>query len=239
MGVTSRVRHALPRADYKREEVVRRRTAEGAEREQRLSMRMETQEVQHKPAVIPRYKHLLDNWLEERATAELDSEPPVTEKFGEGQVHRHGHRGLLSVDLVSCMSNKTTTRDVYRKPAGDGVPHQGKREQMLQEFLYKKFSEESFDELNPPPPEPVKTSTTHRDYNAECFKPTPWLPTKDHDYRKEQPATFWSEHKHEVTGVSAIRTRDTPFKKSATFSTPISEYMDEPMPYTMENYPNL
>ncbi|XP_069482875.1 sperm-associated antigen 8 isoform X2 [Ambystoma mexicanum] len=200
---------------------------------------MEDQDLQEKPKPIPRYKHLLDNWLEERETAKLDGEPPVTDTYGEGRVHRHGHRGLLTTDMVSHMSDKTTTHDAYRKPVGDGELHKGKREQMMEHFLYKKFSKEAFDELNPAPHPPVKMSITHRDYLAGCFQSVPPPPTKDHDYRTEQPVTFWSENKHEVTGVSTIRTRDTPFKKSATFSTPISEYMDEPMPYTQENYPNL
>ena len=32
-------------------------------------------------------------------------------------------------------------------------------------------------------------------------------------------------------GVSQVRTKDTPFRKNATFSTPVEECMDTPKPY--------
>nr|XP_034956469.1 LOW QUALITY PROTEIN: sperm-associated antigen 8 [Zootoca vivipara] len=64
-------------------------------------------------------------------------------------------------------------------------------------------------------------------------------PHQPHDYRLEQPQTFWLEHCRQVPGVSNIRTGDTPFKKCATFTTPTTEYLDQPLPYGPENYPKL
>lgn len=56
------------------------------------------------------------------------------------------------------------------------------------------------------------------------------LVTQDHDVKTEQPATFWLERSEEVHGVSQVRTKDTPFRKNAAFSTPIDEYKDAPKP---------
>ncbi|XP_026540743.1 LOW QUALITY PROTEIN: sperm-associated antigen 8 [Notechis scutatus] len=53
-------------------------------------------------------------------------------------------------------------------------------------------------------------------------------PLQPHDYRLEQPQTFWLEHAQQVPGTSSIRTGDTPFRKCAMFTTPVSECLDQP-----------
>ncbi|XP_032094677.1 sperm-associated antigen 8 [Thamnophis elegans] len=91
-----------------------------------------------------------------------------------------------------------------------------------------------------PPPEPMESlSITHRDYRQEGFHSAPLPPTQPHDYRLEQPQTFWLEHARQVPGTSSIRTGDTPFRKCATFTTPLPECLDQPSLYSPENCPNL
>ncbi|KAJ6663022.1 hypothetical protein lerEdw1_010843 [Lerista edwardsae] len=56
-----------------------------------------------------------------------------------------------------------------------------------------------------------------------------------HDYRLEQPQTFWREYAQQVPGVSRDRTGDASFRKCALFTTPVSEYLDLPWPYNPES----
>ncbi|XP_030047730.1 sperm-associated antigen 8 [Microcaecilia unicolor] len=187
-----------------------------------------------------RTKCLLGNWVEERSTSALDSPPLSAEYISEGYFHRHGHPGLLTVELLSKMADLTTTHDTFRQPICDSTRRKGKREEIIERLLYNQICKETFKKFDPPAPKLMETeSTMHHDYKVEGFKFIPPPPTKEHDYRREQAVTFWTENVHKVTGVSNIRTRDTPFKKNATFTTPIEEYLDEPMPYSLENYPNM
>ncbi|XP_040190528.1 sperm-associated antigen 8-like [Rana temporaria] len=82
-------------------------------------------------------------------------------------------------------------------------------------------------------------STTQRDFLVDGFVPQTPLPTKSRDYWTDPAVTFWTENLRGVTGVSDVRSRDTPFKKSSAFSTPISQNLDQPVPYSLENYPNM
>ncbi|XP_040276597.1 sperm-associated antigen 8 [Bufo bufo] len=195
-----------------------------------------TELVQEQPRVSP---CLLRNWLEERAAVSLDSGPPgLTTK---GQVHRHGHKGILSTQLLANMAKSTTHQDSYRRPGSDNTrQHTGLREEKLKTLLYHKYSQDILEELVSPIEETkVTESTTRRDYQVEGFLAQAPTPSKRHDYRTEQAVTFWTDNMHGITGVSDIRTRDSPFKRSSAFTTPISHYLDQPAPHTMENYPNM
>ncbi|XP_041087354.1 sperm associated antigen 8 [Polyodon spathula] len=183
-------------------------------------------------------KCLLYNWVEERATGPLDNDGSQIDR-SEAILHKQGHRGILSVDLLCEVTDRTTTRESYTVPKGLGVRQRGMKEELLEKYLYQKISEEVLNEFNSPPPLEQLISVTKRDYNIEGFKSVPPPPTKEHDYKTEQPVTYWSENSHKIQGVTAVRTRDTPFKKNSSFSKPISECLDDPMPYTEENYPNL
>ncbi|XP_036891920.1 sperm-associated antigen 8 isoform X2 [Sturnira hondurensis] len=79
-------------------------------------------------------------------------------------------------------------------------------------------------------------SVTHRDYQKEPAQAGPPAPTKPHDYRKEQPETFWIQRAPQLPGVSDIRTLDTPFRKNCSFSTPVPLSLGQPLPYELENY---
>ncbi|XP_069332686.1 sperm-associated antigen 8 isoform X2 [Eulemur rufifrons] len=79
-------------------------------------------------------------------------------------------------------------------------------------------------------------SVTHHDYRRELAHAGPPAPTKPHDYRWEQPETFWIQRAPQLPGVSNIRTLDTPFRKNCSFSTPVPLSLGQPLPYESENY---
>ncbi|CAJ0957939.1 unnamed protein product [Ranitomeya imitator] len=85
----------------------------------------------------------------------------------------------------------------------------------------------------------VTESSSKRDYLVEGFLPKIPTPSKEYDYRMDQAKTFWMENVNRITGVSDIRTRNSPFKRSSAFSTPISHYLDQSVPHSIENYPNM
>ncbi|XP_043934917.1 sperm-associated antigen 8 isoform X2 [Protopterus annectens] len=176
--------------------------------------------------------------VNQRATADLDS---GTQDVEEAKLYQHGHKGLLSIATENKLDGLTITKISFQHPHRAGAQVRGKREECLEQYLYQKISKDVFNELTQPPP-PAKVelmSTTRQDYKVEGFKSVPPQPTMKHDYKTEQAITFWSENIQKVTGVTNIRTRDTPFKKNSSFSTPIYESMGDPEPHTLENYPNL
>ncbi|XP_047556944.1 sperm-associated antigen 8 isoform X2 [Lutra lutra] len=78
-------------------------------------------------------------------------------------------------------------------------------------------------------------SVTHHDYQKELVHAGPPAPTKPHDYRQEQPETFWIQRAPQLPGVSNIKTLDTPFRKNCSFSTPVPLSLGQPLPYEPEN----
>ncbi|XP_070587434.1 sperm-associated antigen 8-like isoform X3 [Erythrolamprus reginae] len=58
---------------------------------------------------------------------------------------------------------------------------------------------------------------------------SPSLLLQPHDYRLEQPQTFWLEHVQQVPGTSSIRTCDALFRKCTRFTTPVSDRLDQPL----------
>ncbi|XP_077137372.1 sperm-associated antigen 8 isoform X1 [Ranitomeya variabilis] len=176
---------------------------------------------------------------EERATASLDAIHSAPGHAMEGEVHRHGHKGILSTQLLVDMS--TTHQESYRKPESDyGRQRTGLKEEKIRKLLYHKFSQEILEELRSPLEETsVTESSSKRDYQVEGFLPKIPTPSKEYDYQMDQAKTFWMENANRITGVSDIRTRNSPFKRSSAFSTPISHYLDQSVPHSIENYPNM
>ncbi|NXA44851.1 SPAG8 protein, partial [Nothocercus julius] len=200
---------------------------------------------------------LIHNWQEERATRELDR-VPRPELGSEGYFYRHGHRGLLSHQLPSRPAGSTTTmKDAYREPWRTARPARG--EAALPAGTASPCRKEVLEETCPPPAPMESRSTTHRDYRAEGFQPAPPPPTQarlPHDLYAEQPHSYWLEHARGVPvsprraaaraplpralltttrplprqGVTSICTTDTPFRRNAAFSTPVTEQLGQPLP---------
>ncbi|CAK7293333.1 Sperm-associated antigen 8 [Vulpes lagopus] len=184
---------------------------------------------------LPRGHCLLFNWEEERATNHLDQVPSMQDG-SESFFFRHGHQGLLTMQLPSPMSFSTTQKDSYQPPRNYYPPIRGKREAMLEMLLHHQICKEVLAEQEPTGRHPEVESVTHHDYRKELVQARPPAPTKPHDYRWEQPETFWIQRAPQLPGVSNIKTLDTPFRKNCSFSTPVPLSLGQPLPYEPENY---
>ncbi|XP_075823461.1 sperm-associated antigen 8 [Microtus pennsylvanicus] len=186
---------------------------------------------------LPRGRCLLHNWEEERATNQLDQVPRLQDG-SESYFFRHGHQGLLSMQLHSVMPGSTTQKDSYQPPRKNCQPLRGKREAMLEMLLHHQICKEAQAEQDPPRKLFEAESVTHHDYTAKMVQTGPPAPIKPHDYRQEQPETFWKQRAPQLPGVSNIRTLDTPFRKNCSFSTPVPLSLGHPLPYELENFPH-
>ncbi|EHH23984.1 hypothetical protein EGK_07560 [Macaca mulatta] len=182
-------------------------------------------DIKGKPTIhyetLPRGQCLLYNWEEERATNHLDQVPSMQDG-SESFFFRHGHRGLLTMQLKSPMPRSTTQKDSYQPPGNVYWPLRGKREAMLEMLLQHQIRKEVQAEQEPPHPLPLAQLGSDR----------------PHDYRQEQPETFWIQRAPQLPGVSNIRTLDTPFRKNCSFSTPVPLSLGQLLPYEPENYPH-
>ncbi|XP_072549131.1 sperm-associated antigen 8 [Salminus brasiliensis] len=166
---------------------------------------------------------LLHNWVEERAAALLDSSDP------RSHINRNGHRGILTVDMTSKTQGVSTVKAAFTAPKGPGVRQKGLRAELLEKCLIKTISEQVHAELSPEPLALELCSVTRADYTAEGFKPVRPAPSMERDYRTDQAITFWSENYQKIQGMTEVRAGHSPFKKNASFSTPINERLDDPM----------
>lgn len=184
---------------------------------------------------LPRGQCLLYNWEEERATNHLDQVPSMQDG-SESFYFRHGHRGLITLQLQSPVPLSTTQKDSFQLPRSRCQPIRGKREAMLELLLCHQICKEvqAEQELTRKPSE--AESVTHHDYKKELVLAGAPAPTKPHDYCKEQPETFWIQRAPLLPGVSNIKTLDTPFRKNCSFSTPVPLSLEEPFPDGPEHY---
>ncbi|XP_014807945.1 PREDICTED: sperm-associated antigen 8 [Calidris pugnax] len=180
---------------------------------------------------VPRGTCLMHNWQEERATNHLDT-VPGREPINEGFTYRHGHPGLLTHELISWPTHSTTTKDTYRPPHSVLLLGLGQRKAMLENMLYQKYRKEMLEKICPPRKPMELISTTHRDYGAKGCQFTPPPSSQPHNYFTEQPRSFWLEQAHSLPGVTGIRSGDSPFQRNAAFTTPVTEYLEQPLPST-------
>ncbi|XP_051021020.1 sperm-associated antigen 8 [Acomys russatus] len=197
-------------------------------------------EVEKEPGflckTLPRGQCLLYNWEEERATNHLDQLPGFQDG-SESYFFRHGHQGLLTMQLQSPMPSSTTQKDSYQPPRKACHPLRGKREGMLELLLHHQICKEVQAEQEPPRKLVEPESVTHHDYKVELVLRGPPAPTKPHDYRQEQPESFWIQRAPQLPGVSNIKTLDTPFRKNCAFSTPVPLSLGQPLPYELDSGP--
>nr|KAF6332170.1 sperm associated antigen 8 [Pipistrellus kuhlii] len=139
---------------------------------------------------LPRGQCLLYNWEEERATNHLDQVPSMQDG-SESFYFRHGHQGLITLQLQSPVPLSTTQKDSFQPPRIRCQPIRGKREAMLEILLCHQICKEvqAEQELTREPSE--AESVTHHDYKAELVQAGDPAPAKPHDYCTEQPETFW------------------------------------------------
>ncbi|NXI56530.1 SPAG8 protein, partial [Chloroceryle aenea] len=151
---------------------------------------------------------LIHNWQEERATNQLDA-VPGHESGTEAFIHRHGHQGPLVHQFFSWPTSSMTT-DIYWPLAEGCRVCSPVRKEMQEEICPQEMPMES-------------VSTTHQDYRAEDCQFMPLLTSQHHNYLTEQPCSFWLEQAHSLPGVTSTGSKDSPFRRNAAFSTPITE----------------
>ncbi|XP_058550941.1 sperm-associated antigen 8 isoform X1 [Neofelis nebulosa] len=155
---------------------------------------------------LPRGHSLLYNWEEERATNHLDQVPSMQDG-SESFFFRHGHQGLLTLQLQSPMSFSTTQKDSYQPPRNCYQPTRGKREAMLEMLLRHQICKEVQAEQEATRKQFEVESVTHHDYRKELVQAGPPAPTKPHDYRREQPETFWIQRAPQLPVCEGVRSR--------------------------------
>ncbi|XP_041362499.1 sperm-associated antigen 8-like [Gigantopelta aegis] len=184
-------------------------------------------------------KCLLENWVEERVVQSLYPDDEVEKTGNKAQLFRSGNQGLLTNDLNAKAENLTVVRDTYRPPTKPPVRQRGQKEELMElMFLEQVVNEMKSNAVDPEREVEEYKSITMKDFNKDDFVSVPPAPTACHDYKTEQPITFWSEHRDKVTGVSQTKT-DSAFRKNDAFSKPIDEYWNEPAPYEQEEYPKM
>ncbi|NXF54605.1 SPAG8 protein, partial [Oceanites oceanicus] len=178
--------------------------------------------------LVPRGSCLIHNWQEERATNHLDS-VPGQELGSKGFTHRHGHHGLLVHQLLSWPTNSTTTKDTYRPPHRALLLGRGEAKPLLSCVPPQKGSKEMLEEIRPRRMPMESVSTTHQDYRAGGCQFMPLPTTQPHNYCTEQPCSFWLEQARSLPVVTSICSGDSPFRRNAAFSTPITKYLEQPL----------
>ncbi|NXI93208.1 SPAG8 protein, partial [Psophia crepitans] len=182
--------------------------------------------------LVPRESCLIHNRQEERAMNHLD---PVPGQERGSSIQQHSHHGLLVHQLHS-WPNTTTSKDTYRPPHRALLLGRGQREAMLESMLYQKYRQahtpgkEMLEEICPPRMPMESVSTTHRDYCAGGYQSTLLSTSQPHNYYTEQPCSFWLEQARSLPGVTSICREDSPFRRNAAFSTPITKCLEQPLP---------
>ncbi|NXG66259.1 SPAG8 protein, partial [Hemiprocne comata] len=167
--------------------------------------------------MVTRGSCLIHNWQEERATNHLDLMPDQ-EPGNEGFTHRHGHHGLLIQQSLSWPTNTTTMKDDYHPPHHVQLLGQGEDEPPPEGCgVYSASRKEMLEETCSSQMPTELVSTRHQDHHARGCQFTPLPPT-------EGPLHF-SPLQH----VTSIRSGDSPFRRNAAFSTPITEYLEQPL----------
>ncbi|XP_034048707.1 sperm-associated antigen 8 [Thalassophryne amazonica] len=172
---------------------------------------------------------LMDQQVQQRGSLKnhlFRVEAPDNEKT-KPQIQRDGPRGVFMTDPTSKMESVSTLKASYVPPKGPGVRLQGIRGELREKHLTQMISEKLHAEMNAPPPKTDFTSTFQKDFCIEGFVPVTPKTTQVHDYKNDPAVTFWSENLHRIQGVTTVKNLKAPFRKSATFSTPISEQLDE------------
>ncbi|XP_078082412.1 sperm-associated antigen 8 [Mustelus asterias] len=171
-------------------------------------------------------KCLIGNWLEQRMSAPIDEDEEKT--TSNALAFKEGHKGLISTEYLSHISDRTTYRESYPPPTGPPEREKGIKKQLIEKYMYHKISKELFDAHEAAIAfQPMESlSVTGRDFKVEGFKSVPCPPTMSHNYKTEQPITIWSENSTQVHGMTPIKTGDTPFRKNTAFSKPIMETLD-------------
>jgi len=188
-------------------------------------------------------KCLLENYVEERAVAEIDAERTVWRRGQTSSLQsiKDGHKGLLTTNTNAATLDLTTHLDAFRPFTGPYAKTKGNRRQLREQMLFEQAIKEVDEQLNALAVDEM-ISTAQQDYTVADFETRKPAPTTERDYTKEQPVTFWTEHRDKIHSVTQVKpTFDTCFRKNTKFSRPISERWepDDVVPGDRDHVPNM
>ncbi|XP_061656041.1 sperm associated antigen 8 isoform X1 [Phyllopteryx taeniolatus] len=163
--------------------------------------------------------------------ADVNQRDDVPEEQTREQILRYGHKGILTMNTGSQMENITTLKAAFAPPKSPGVRLRGIRSELLERRIAQIIKDKIHAERNPPLPQTDFSTTTQRDFRVEGFVPQATKNNRFHDYKSEQAISYWSENYQRIQGVSAVESPNTPFRKSAQFSTPIGEQREDIDPF--------
>lgn len=150
---------------------------------------------------------------------------------------QYGHPGILTLNEKEDLSKITDFIDSFQHPKVNYVRQVGLRRELKERQLAEKIQRQMFNKMAEGPEKPNYKTTAMEAFNIEDFESKTPKPTQTHDYRSDQPLTYWSENYKKIHGVSMVTARDTVFRRNDHFSKPISEYWGEAQPYELEKDP--
>lgn len=106
-------------------------------------------------------------------------------------------------------------------------PERGKRQELLERYLFEKISENITRERFAPRQPPSYISTAHQDFNVPDFDPDSRLqPPFQYSLYTDPVLTYWSENKRKVHGVTVSDNPTKNFHSSHKFSKCPAERFD-------------
>ena len=171
-------------------------------------------------------KTLMENWVEERGVDETlgRDERPMAHRF------RDGNQGLLTINTArqgrehTVGEDGTTTsrefkHEVTAPPRAIGT----RREQLarqVREYVVANMEAEEEESI----PEMESSSIMKSDFTSSYVPKDDSDLTQRHEVYGEQRASFWQAELASgrgVSGISAVTSNTSPFKKNAMFTTPV------------------
>lgn len=116
----------------------------------------------------------------------------------------------------------------YKTPPPERKFSQGKRAELMEQYLYAKISSDIAREAYGPREPPDYISTTHEHFHVPGFDPDASMtPMFKYPLYDTIPMTFWSENKKVIPGVTATPNSYPNFPVSTSFSKPLGERLNE------------
>lgn len=179
-------------------------------------------------------KCLLENWVEERATQHLEATDINSSDVNCAQVHRNGHKGLLTLQKDAKAAKNTTVGDSYRPPTFPQVATVGRLERSFYEQTVNQVRAQMIQAQTPSKPSMESKSVKQSDFDNDDFEFIPPKPKTAHNLYGENQISFWADHTNNIHGVSQQKVANFPFRKNTAFSKPYTEYHGEDLPHAAD-----
>lgn len=173
-------------------------------------------------------KLLRGNWVEAKATENLDSDIEVGCTTSR-RVSKQGHDGLLTQDTLAPTEKVSSNAAIYQ-PLPPPPRSTGQRAHNRKNDLIKQVGKDLFNEIQDDmnrAPEATDYTTTQGHYQSlhPEYATIEHSVTKEHNFLADQPATFWHEQLggKVMPGLTNVAKSGNPFHKDSKFSTPLDD----------------